>query len=90
MPPVSKKQARFMRAVASGKLKKPGLSADEAEEFVSGYPTKGLPETKAKRAVAHTLEDREVAKYGAVEAPAGRRIQRGRQMRKARKAATKA
>jgi len=67
MPPVSKKQARFMRAVASGKLKKPGLSANEAEEYVSGYPTKDLPES-AERSKAK-----------------GRNLQRGRQMRKARK-----
>lgn len=32
-----------MRAVASGEVKKPGLSRKQAEEYVSGYPTKGLP-----------------------------------------------
>ena len=50
MPPASKKQARFMRAVASGNArKKPsGLSRAEASEFVSGYSTKGLPEKKGK------------------------------------------
>jgi hypothetical protein len=48
MPPKSKQQARFMRAVASGKAKAPGLSKAEAKEYVSGHPTKGLPE-KAKK-----------------------------------------
>lgn len=43
-PPVSQAQARFMRAVASGKIKKKGLSKREAGEYVSGHPTKGLPE----------------------------------------------
>ena len=46
MPPKSKAQARFMRAVASGKARnKPkGLSRKEAAEYVSGHSTKGLPE----------------------------------------------
>ena len=34
-----------MRAVASGSVKAPGLSKDQAQEYVSGYPTKSLPET---------------------------------------------
>lgn len=49
MPPKSKKQARFMRAVASGKVKKKGLSKKEASEYVKGYPTKGLPEKKKRK-----------------------------------------
>jgi len=44
MPPKSKAQARFMRAVASGDAKAPGLSKAEATEYVSGQPTKNLPE----------------------------------------------
>lgn len=50
-PPKSKAQARFMRAVASGKARdKPeGLSREEAREFVSGQSTKGLPERAKKR-----------------------------------------
>ena len=51
-PPVSKKQARFMRAVASGDVhdKPQGLSRREAEEYVEGHPTKHLPErAPAKR-----------------------------------------
>ena len=44
MPVKSKAQARFMRAVASGKVKKPGLTKAKALEFVSGQPTKKLPE----------------------------------------------
>jgi hypothetical protein len=46
MPPVSKSQARFFRAAASGSVRVPGLSKEEAEEYVSGYPTKDLPERK--------------------------------------------
>lgn len=67
MPPKSKAQAKFMRAVASGSIKKPGLSRQEAEEYVSGYPTKQLPERATKKA-----------------APSGKKMQRGRQMRKGR------
>lgn len=44
MPPVSKKQAAFFRAVASGKAKAGGMSKDKALEMVKGYPTKDLPE----------------------------------------------
>ena len=44
MPPRSQSQARFMRAVASGAIKVPGLSKKEAEEYVKGHATKGLPE----------------------------------------------
>lgn len=42
---VSKKQARFFRAVASGSVKAPGLSKDKAEEMVAGQKTRNLPET---------------------------------------------
>jgi len=49
MPPKSKAQARFMRAVASGRVKKRGLSRAEAKEYVSGHSTKGLPEKKSKK-----------------------------------------
>lgn len=48
MPPKSKKQAKFMRAVASGSIKKKGLSKKEAKEYVSGHSTKGLP-TRVKK-----------------------------------------
>lgn len=37
-----------MRAVASGSIKKKGLSRTEAEEYVSGYPIKDLPERKSE------------------------------------------
>jgi hypothetical protein len=46
VPPKSKAQARFMRAVASGKVKKKGLSKKQAKEYVSGYSLKGLPKKK--------------------------------------------
>lgn len=49
MPPKSKAQAKFMRAVASGKVKAKGLSKSEAKEFVSGHSLRGLPEHKTKK-----------------------------------------
>lgn len=49
MPPRSQKQARFMRAVASGDIKKKGLSKKEAKEYVEGHPTKGLPKRKREK-----------------------------------------
>lgn len=49
MPPVSKRQAAYMRAVAGGKTKKKGLSKTKAKEYVSGYPTKKLPNKKRGR-----------------------------------------
>lgn len=49
MPPVSKKQARFFRAVESGDAKAPGLSREQASEMVSGYSTKNLPERKGSK-----------------------------------------
>lgn len=48
MPPKSKKQANFMRAVASGDVKKKGLSKKTAKEYVSGTSTKNLP-TRVKK-----------------------------------------
>ena len=48
MPPKSQKQARWFRAVASGDIKKKGLSRKTAKEFVEGHPTKRLPEKKKK------------------------------------------
>ena len=49
MPPKSKAQARFMRAVAQGDIKKKGLSRKEAREYIEGHPVKHLPERKRKR-----------------------------------------
>lgn len=41
MPAKTKKQYRFMQAVAHGKAKGiPGLSADEAKEFIKKTPKK--------------------------------------------------
>jgi hypothetical protein len=50
MPPKSKVQAGFMRAVAGGTAKNPpkGLSQTEAKEMVSGHPTKRLPQRVKK------------------------------------------
>jgi len=36
MPAISKKQFKFMEAVAHGAFKKPGLSPEKAKEYVSG------------------------------------------------------
>lgn len=49
MPPVSKSQSRYMRAVAHGDIKNPSLSPKQAEEYVSGYPTKDLPEKTGEK-----------------------------------------
>lgn len=49
MPPKSKAQARWLRAVASGDIKKKGLTKAEAKEYVEGHPTKSLPERKRKK-----------------------------------------
>ena len=46
MPPRSRKQAAFMRAVASGSIKKKGLTKKEAKEYVEGHSTKHLPRKK--------------------------------------------
>lgn len=89
MPPRSKAQARFMRGVASGSIKAPGLSKAEANKYVSGYPTKSLPE-RVDKEDDDEMEDEDNEKEEKGEkpkkAPAGRRLQRGRQMRKGRRA----
>lgn len=44
MPAKSKQQLKFMAGVASGSIKKPGLSKAKAKEFVDATPnTKSLP-----------------------------------------------
>lgn len=57
MPPVSKKQAGFFRAVESGSITAPGLSPGKAHEMVSGYPTKSLPERAAPKKKARRKAD---------------------------------
>lgn len=84
MPPRSKAQARFMRAVAGGSIKAPGLSKAEANKYVSGYPTKSLPERVDKE--DDEMDEKEEKNEKPKKAPAGRRLQRGRQMRKGRRA----
>lgn len=49
MPAKSKKQAGFMGMVASGKMKKKGLSMMKAKEFLKGTKVKSLPKKKAKK-----------------------------------------
>jgi hypothetical protein len=36
MPSRSKQQYRFMKAIESGSIKKPGLSKEEAKDFTEG------------------------------------------------------
>lgn len=43
MPAVSQKQYALFQAVAHGGVKLPGMSADQAKEYVSGQSPKGLP-----------------------------------------------
>lgn len=53
MPVRSKQQLKFMKAVASGSIKAPGLSKAEAEEMSSGVKAKGLPKfAKIKKAIS--------------------------------------
>lgn len=47
MPAISKKQYRFMQAVAHGSVKKAGLSKSKAKEFVTGVDYKSLPMSKS-------------------------------------------
>lgn len=55
MPAVSKKQAGFMGLIASGKIKKKGLSPDKAKEFLRGVDVKDLPEKKKIKRSAYRL-----------------------------------
>jgi hypothetical protein len=59
MPAKSKAQARFMGAVASGSLKKPGLSKEQAKEYIRGQKVSKLPEKvkKHKDSNPHALHD---------------------------------
>jgi hypothetical protein len=48
-PAVSKKQFKWLQAVAGGSIKAPGLTKKEAKEFVAGqHNYKKLPERKKK------------------------------------------
>jgi hypothetical protein len=49
MPVKSKAQARFMGAVAGGAVKKKGLSAAKAKEFLRGQKTGKLPARAKKK-----------------------------------------
>lgn len=66
MPPVSKKQSRFLQGVKSGSISAPGLSQDKAAEMVDGYPTKDLPETSGRS----SQRKRQSMKKGKGKAPA--------------------
>lgn len=55
MPAVSKAQARFMGAVAGGAVKKPGLPAAKAKEFLRGVDVSKLPARKQKRGLKEAI-----------------------------------
>ena len=58
MPAKSKRQYRFMQAVAHGNAEAPSrLSRAKAAEYVSGQSPKGLPE-RAKKKAKHTRMQR--------------------------------
>jgi len=44
MPAVSKQQAKFFGAIAGGAIKKPGLSKEQAKEYIKGQDISKLPE----------------------------------------------
>lgn len=48
MPATSKRQFRFMAAVASGKIRRKGLTASKAREYVTAGSYKGLPNKKRR------------------------------------------
>ena len=49
MPAKSKAQYRFMKGVAGGSIKAPGLSKQQAAEYTAGQTPKALPaRTKPK------------------------------------------
>jgi len=52
---VSKRQYRFFRAVQSGSVRAPGMSAEKAGEMLGHQSPKGLPESasKKKRGLKH-------------------------------------
>jgi hypothetical protein len=49
MPVKSKRQARYFGAIASGRIKRKGISKARAREMLRGTKVKRLPETKRKR-----------------------------------------
>ena len=48
MPVKSQKQAKFFGIIASGKIKKKGLSKAKAKEFLRGVKVKKLPKKVKK------------------------------------------
>lgn len=49
MPVKSRAQARFFGLIASGKLKKKGLSKAKAKEYLRGVHYNGLPARKKRK-----------------------------------------
>ena len=49
MPVKSKQQAKFFGLLASGKMKKKGLSKGKAKEFLKGVRLKSLPNKIKKK-----------------------------------------
>jgi hypothetical protein len=58
MPVKSKAQAGFMGRIASGKIKKKGLSKEQAKEYLRGVKVKKLPKrvvTKKRHITKRTM-----------------------------------
>ena len=58
MPAKSKAQFRFMEAVAHGGIKKKGLSASQAKEYVAGQDYGKLPAKKGAKGYASTYGEK--------------------------------
>lgn len=56
MPAVSQKQYKFMQGVATGKIKKKGLSRLKSLEFVKGVHYEGLPKRAVNRRRRQTVK----------------------------------
>lgn len=56
MPATSKKQFRFMAAVAHGGIKKKGLSRAKAKEFTAGVDYKSLPAKEGATVATETIK----------------------------------
>lgn len=54
MPAKSRAQWRMMKAISHGSIKRAGLTAKKASEYVSHQSQKGLPEKVPKRKFKYT------------------------------------
>jgi len=55
MPAKSEQQFKFMKGVAGGSIKAPGLSPEKADEFTAGQSPKGLPHKVKKHKKPHSF-----------------------------------